>query len=60
MAFSQLHYTSCELGISGHSGFQFCAITPGVSNEVMREVEKLTFYEAPRRRPASHRSRAAR
>lgn len=48
MAFFQLHYTSCEIGLSGHSGFQFSAITPDVPAEVMREVEKLTVYEQPR------------
>lgn len=48
MAFWQLHYTSCERGLSGHSGFQFCAVTPGVAPEVLREVERLTIYEPPR------------
>jgi hypothetical protein len=49
MPFSQLHYTSCERGLSGHSGFQFCAMTPGVDGDVMREVERLTIYEPPLR-----------
>jgi len=48
MAFRQLHYTSCEIGLSGHSGFQFCAMTPGVPEELSREVERLTVYELPR------------
>src|ERR1035438_4165042 len=48
MVFHQLHYTSCESGLSGHSGFQFCAMTPGVQREVIREVERLTVYEPPR------------
>ena len=47
MAFSQLHYTSCENGLANYSGFQFCALTPGVSADVMREVERLTVYELP-------------
>jgi hypothetical protein len=49
MPFQQLHYTSCEQGLAGHSGFQFCAITDGVSRETMREVERLTVYEPARR-----------
>jgi len=47
MAFYQLHYTSCESGLSGYSGFQFCAATPGVPDFVMREVERQTVYEPP-------------
>jgi hypothetical protein len=53
MPFSQLHYTSCETGLSGHSGFQFSAMTPDVPREVMPEVEKLTVYEQPRLSRAS-------
>lgn len=48
MPFHQLHYTSCETGLSGHSGFQFCAMTPGVGQEIIREIERLTVYEPPR------------
>src|SRR5437764_8470891 len=47
MTFSQLHYTSCESGLSGYSGFQFCAATAGIPREVMREVERHTIYELP-------------
>lgn len=47
MAFLQLHYTSCENGLSGYSGFQFCALTQGVSRAMMREVERQTIYEPP-------------
>ncbi|HUY51872.1 MAG TPA: GTPase-associated protein 1-related protein [Streptosporangiaceae bacterium] len=47
MTLLQLQYTSCENGLSGHSGFQFCAMTPGVPSEVAREVEQLTAYEPP-------------
>jgi hypothetical protein len=47
MAFQQLHYTSCEHGLSGYSGFQFNAVTPGISPVVMREVEDRTVYEPP-------------
>jgi GTPase-associated protein 1, N-terminal domain type 2/GTPase-associated protein 1, C-terminal domain/GTPase-associated protein 1, middle domain len=48
MTFWQLHYTSCERGLSGHSGFQFCAVTPNVPPKVLGEVERLTVYEPPR------------
>lgn len=47
MVLYQLHYTSCESGLSGYSGFQFCAATPGVPDFVMREVERQTVYEPP-------------
>ncbi|MEU9118225.1 GTPase-associated protein 1-related protein, partial [Streptomyces sp. NPDC048483] len=48
MAFQQLYYTSCERGLSGFSGFQFNAVSAGVSAETMHEVEALTGYEPPR------------
>ena len=51
MAFQQLYYTSCKHGISGSAGYQFNAVTPGVSPEVMRQVENLTSYEPPRSLP---------
>ncbi|MBC6460749.1 GTPase-associated protein 1-related protein [Actinomadura sp. HBU206391] len=47
MAFQQLYYTSCERGLSGFAGFQFNAVTPGISPAVMAEVEQLTVYEPP-------------
>ena len=47
MAFQQLYYTSCENGLGGYGGYQFNAITPGVSAAVMREVEDRTVYEPP-------------
>lgn len=47
MAFKQLYYTSCEHGLAGYSGYQFNAVTPGVSAAVMREVEDRTGYEPP-------------
>src|SRR4029077_12075642 len=43
----QLYYTSCENGLGGYGGYQFNAITPGVSAAVMREVEDRTVYEPP-------------
>jgi GTPase-associated protein 1, N-terminal domain type 2/GTPase-associated protein 1, C-terminal domain/GTPase-associated protein 1, middle domain len=48
MGFAQLYYTSCETGLSGFAGFQFNAATPGLSPQVLREVEALTSYEPPR------------
>ena len=55
MAFRQLHYTSCQDGPAGYSGFQFSATTPGTARAVLREVEELTVYQPPARllaRPA--------
>jgi GTPase-associated protein 1, N-terminal domain type 2/GTPase-associated protein 1, C-terminal domain/GTPase-associated protein 1, middle domain len=49
MAFQQLYYTSCQSGLAGYGGYQFNAVTPGVSPVVMREVEDRTVYEPPRR-----------
>jgi GTPase-associated protein 1, N-terminal domain type 2/GTPase-associated protein 1, middle domain/GTPase-associated protein 1, C-terminal domain len=47
VGFQQLHYTSCQDGPAGYSGFQFSAITPGIPPAVMREVEDLTVYQPP-------------
>ena len=48
MAFQQLYYTSCEHGLAGYGGYQFNAVTQGVSPAVLREVEERTVYEPPR------------
>ena len=48
MAFQQLYYTSCERGLGGYGGYQFNAVTPGVTPALMREVEERTVYEPPR------------
>ena len=48
MAFQQLYYTSCRSGLGGYGGYQFNAVTPGVSPVVMREIEERTVYEPPR------------
>jgi GTPase-associated protein 1 len=48
MTFQQLYYTSCENGLAGYGGYQFNAVTPGVSPAVMREIEDRTVYEPPR------------
>lgn len=47
MAFQQLYYTSCEHGLGGYGGFQFNAITPGVSPTILREVEERAVYRPP-------------
>jgi hypothetical protein len=47
VAFQQLYYTSCEHGLGGYGGFQFNAVTPGVSPAVLREVEERTVYQPP-------------
>lgn len=47
MSFGQLYYTSCDRGPLGYDGFQFNAVTDGISAQVMRRVEGLTFYEPP-------------
>ncbi|MFD3684293.1 GTPase-associated protein 1-related protein [Nocardiopsis sp. NPDC058631] len=49
MGFAQLYYTSCEHGLAGYPGYQFNAATPGVDPRVLREVERFTVYEPPRR-----------
>lgn len=48
MGFAQLYYTSCETGLSGFAGFQFNAVTPGLAPELLRTIESLTAYKAPR------------
>ena len=48
MAFQQLYYTSCEHGLGGYGGYQFNAVTAGVSPTILREVEEQTVYEPPR------------
>ncbi|WP_344611134.1 GTPase-associated protein 1-related protein [Dactylosporangium salmoneum] len=48
MALQQLYYTSCEEGLSGHAGFQFAAVSEGVSPALMRHVEALSAYDPPR------------
>jgi hypothetical protein len=48
MFYQQMYYTSCEKGMSGYAGYQFNAATPGTPDEILRKVEALTAYEAPR------------
>jgi hypothetical protein len=44
----QLYYTSVLDGPGGLSGFQFCARSDGIDEDVLRLVERLTVYEKPR------------
>ncbi|GAA2136489.1 hypothetical protein GCM10009760_16050 [Kitasatospora kazusensis] len=46
--FQQLYYTSCEHGLSGFSGFQFNAVSEGVTAGTRQAVEVLAGYEPPR------------
>ncbi|MFF2144661.1 GTPase-associated protein 1-related protein [Kitasatospora sp. NPDC058190] len=46
--FQQLYYTSCEHGLSGFSGFQFNAVSEGVTAGTRQAVEALAGYEPPR------------
>ncbi|MCX5107810.1 GTPase-associated protein 1-related protein [Streptomyces sp. NBC_00378] len=46
--FQQLYYTSCEHGLSGFSGFQFNAVSAGVTAGTRQTVEALAGYEPPR------------
>jgi len=50
MTLSQVHYTSAPPGPDG-SGFRFTAVTPGVSQSLLREAEPLIGYEPPRDAP---------
>lgn len=47
MGFQQMYYTSCERGLTGYAGYQFNAVSEGVSAETLREVEALVAYEPP-------------
>ncbi|MFJ9820638.1 GTPase-associated protein 1-related protein [Streptomyces sp. NPDC101151] len=46
--FQQMYYTSCEHGLTGFSGFQFNAVSEGVTAETRQAVEALAGYEPPR------------
>jgi len=47
----QLHYTSCQHGLSGHAGFQTRAISEGITPEEQRAMERIGIYEPPRDLP---------
>ncbi len=48
----QLHYTSCQHGVSGYAGFQVRAISEGITPEEKRALERLGMYEPPRNMPS--------
>ncbi len=50
MSLTQLHYTSAPPGPDG-SGFRFTAVSPGVPQSLLREVEQVIGYEPPREAP---------
>jgi hypothetical protein len=43
----QLYYTSCRVGLSGFTGWQFNAVSAGVGTDLTRDVEALTAYQPP-------------
>jgi hypothetical protein len=47
--FGSLYYTDClpGQGLRGGAGFQFQAVSAGVSHEVMTLVQRTSLYEAP-------------
>ncbi|MFI6930988.1 GTPase-associated protein 1-related protein [Streptomyces sp. NPDC050287] len=51
MTLAQLHYTSAPPGPDG-SGFRFTAVSAGLPQGLLREVEQLIGYEPPRDFPA--------
>jgi GTPase-associated protein 1, N-terminal domain type 2/GTPase-associated protein 1, middle domain len=47
VALQQLFYTCTRHGLAGRPGYQFNAVTTGVTDDVMRDVERLTAYQPP-------------
>ncbi|HKS48321.1 MAG TPA: GTPase-associated protein 1-related protein [Amycolatopsis sp.] len=49
MTFHSLYYTDClpGQGLRGGAGFQFQAVSPGVTHEMMALVQRTSLYEAP-------------
>ncbi|WP_190818069.1 GTPase-associated protein 1-related protein [Saccharopolyspora pogona] len=47
--FQSLYYTDCRpgQGLRGGAGFQFQAVTPGTTDEMMTAVQRSALYEAP-------------
>lgn len=44
---SQLHYTSCEFGMSGHAGFQTRAMSESIDAQQKTAIEQLAVYQPP-------------
>jgi hypothetical protein len=53
MKILQTYYTSCRVGQSGASGFQFYSFSDGLSNDELFEIEKLGNYIAPFNLPSN-------
>ena len=49
----QSYYTSCRVGQSGASGFQFYSFSDGLTNEELLEIEKIGNYMAPLNLPSN-------
>ena len=47
MKFLQAYYTSCDVGQTGFSGFQFYSYSDGITEEELQEIRELGSYEAP-------------
>ncbi|MEV5542087.1 GTPase-associated protein 1-related protein [Saccharopolyspora shandongensis] len=47
--FQSLYYTDCRpgQGLRGGAGFQFQAVSPGTTDEMMTAVQRSALYEAP-------------
>lgn len=53
MKLLQSYYTSCRVGQSGSSGFQFYSFSDGLTNEELFEIEKIGNYIAPLNLPSN-------
>lgn len=52
MAFPQVYYTSCTVGLRGTKGFQVHAATDGIEPDLVRQIERLGVYVAPLSAPS--------
>jgi hypothetical protein len=53
MKLLQTYYTSCRVGQSGASGFQFYSFSEGLTSEELFEIEKIGNYIAPLNLPSN-------
>jgi len=53
MKLLQAYYTSCRVGQSGSSGFQFYSFSDGLTEEELFEIEKIGNYIAPLNLPTN-------
>lgn len=54
---SQLYYTSCRHGLSGHPGFQTRAMSHSIQPEQQRSMERLGVFQPPRNCPVEPQQR---